>query len=286
MTNHQFNSAQLRRLLNQAFDDPSIDAFCQDYFPTVYDRFSRGMRKDEKITLLLDHCRRGLEGFKALKQAVSSEYGAGDPSRREFEALAEAVALLEQKSTQAGATIAVTPPDEAPVGESNVADEAAGRKDFFVSYNGKDKGWAEWIAWQLEEAGYTTIIQAWDFRPGGNFILDMQRAAEQAERTIAVLSENYLDALYTQPEWAVAFAQDPTGEKKALLPVRVQPCELKGMLAQRVYIDLVGKSETTAREELLAGLRVGRAKPVTAPGFPGGPGIQHIQPEKPSFPST
>jgi hypothetical protein len=26
-------------------------------------------------------------------------------------------------------------------------------KDFFVSYNGKDRAWAEWIAWELEEAG-------------------------------------------------------------------------------------------------------------------------------------
>jgi len=28
-------------------------------------------------------------------------------------------------------------------------------KDFFISYNSADRTWAEWIAWQLEEAGYT-----------------------------------------------------------------------------------------------------------------------------------
>lgn len=39
--------------------------------------------------------------------------------------------------------------------------------DFFVSYNKADKAWAEWIAWQFEEAEYTTIIQAWDFAAGG-----------------------------------------------------------------------------------------------------------------------
>ena len=49
--------------------------------------------------------------------------------------------------------------------------------DFFISYNKADIQWAEWIAWQLEKAEFTTILQAWDFRPGGNFILDMQRAA-------------------------------------------------------------------------------------------------------------
>jgi hypothetical protein len=117
--------------------------------------------------------------------------------------------------------------------------QEAEKKDFFVSYNRADREWAEWIAWQLEEEGYTTIIQAWDFRPGGNFVIEMQRAAEQARRTIAVLSPDYLQALYTHPEWAAAFAQDPTGEKGTLLPVRVRECELKGLLPQIVYIDLV-----------------------------------------------
>ena len=85
--------------------------------------------------------------------------------------------------------------------------------DFFISYNKADTHWAEWIAWQLEEAEYTTILQAWDFRPGSNFVLDMQKAAENAQRTVMVLSPNYLNVLYTQPEWAAAFANDPTGEK-------------------------------------------------------------------------
>lgn len=142
-------------------------------------------------------------------------------------------------------------------------------KDFFVSYNSKDKQWAEWIAWELEAAGYTTVIQAWDFRPGGNFVLDMQEAAAGAERTIAVLSQNYLDAQYTQSEWAAAFAQDSTGAKKTLLPVRIQECDLKGLLSQIVYIDLVGKSPEEAKDLLMQGLRRERVKPSQAPGFPG-----------------
>jgi hypothetical protein len=141
-------------------------------------------------------------------------------------------------------------------------------KDFFISYNRADKNWAEWIAWQLEEAGYATVIQAWDFRPGSNFVLDMHRAAAEAERTIAVLSLHYLNALYTQPEWAAAFAQDPTGTNKTLLPVRVAECELKGLLPQIVYIDLVGLDETAARNTLLAGVQKDRAKPKMPPKFP------------------
>lgn len=48
--------------------------------------------------------------------------------------------------------------------------------DFFISYTRTDLSWAEWIAWQLEKGGYSAIIQAWDFRPGSNFILEMNKA--------------------------------------------------------------------------------------------------------------
>jgi hypothetical protein len=38
------------------------------------------------------------------------------------------------------------------------------RRDFFISYTSADRAWVEWIAWELEAAGYRTLIQAWDFR--------------------------------------------------------------------------------------------------------------------------
>ncbi|HUT75147.1 MAG TPA: FxSxx-COOH system tetratricopeptide repeat protein [Armatimonadota bacterium] len=142
-------------------------------------------------------------------------------------------------------------------------------KDFFISYNSADRVWAEWIAWQLEEAGFTTMLQAWDFRPGSSFVLEMDRAATEAARTVAVLSRDYVEALFTQAEWAAAFAQDPTGEKGTLLPVRVRECDPRGLLAQVIYIDLVGKDERSASRTLLEGVRLGRAKPTTAPAFPG-----------------
>jgi len=179
-------------------------------------------------------------------------------------------------------TLKTEPPQPSPEESQEKPREEAEKRDFFVSYNRANKQWAEWIAWHLEEAGYTTVIQTWDFRPGSNFVIEMQRAAEQARRTIAVLSPDYLQALYTQPEWAAAFAQDPTGEKGTLLPVRVQECELKGMLSQVVYIDLVSLTEQAAKETLLAGVKQGRVKPTTAPGFPGA--VKRIISEQPGFP--
>ena len=142
------------------------------------------------------------------------------------------------------------------------------RRDFFISYTGSDRQWAEWIAWQLEEAGYTLFVQAWDFRPGSNFVAEMDRAAKCAERTLLVLSSAYLDSDYAFAEWAAAFRQDPRGTRRQLLPVRIEPCRVDGLLGPVVYIDLVSLDEAQARERLLAGVQEGRAKPAMV-AFPG-----------------
>lgn len=154
--------------------------------------------------------------------------------------------------------------------------------DFFVSYNRNDREWAEWIAWQLEAHGYTVVIQAWDFRPGGNFVLDMQEAALKAQRTIAVLSPAYLESQFTAPEWAAAFARDPTGSKRILVPVRVRECEPTGLLPQIVYIDVVGLNEQNAKERLLQGVKSERAKPSAPPRYPGH--VHDIPASRPIFP--
>lgn len=156
-------------------------------------------------------------------------------------------------------------------------------RDFFISYNKADRSWAEWIAWQLEEEGYSTIIQAWDFKAGSNFVLEMDKASKEARRVIAVLSPDYLNALYTHTEWATAFAQDPTGTDRILIPVRVKDCKLSGLLSQVVYIDLLNCSETEAKDKLLSEIKIGRQKPTKPPAFPGGSDIINT---KPTFPKT
>ena len=49
------------------------------------------------------------------------------------------------------------------------------QRDFFISYATPDEVWAEWVAWILEENSYTVHLQAWDFTPGRNFVLEMNR---------------------------------------------------------------------------------------------------------------
>jgi Tfp pilus assembly protein PilF len=140
--------------------------------------------------------------------------------------------------------------------------------DFFVSYTSADRPWAEWIAWELEQAGHSVVIQAWDFAPGSNFVVEMDSAAQNARRTIAVLSPAFLESAYCRAEWTAAFRADPTGEQRKFVPVRVRDCEPDGLLGSVAYVDLVGLSQAAARAKLLAGVTEGRGKPTNAPAFP------------------
>ncbi|MFI9502820.1 TIR domain-containing protein [Nocardia sp. NPDC052566] len=141
-------------------------------------------------------------------------------------------------------------------------------RDFFISYSPADERWATWLAWQLEISGYRTLIQAWDFVPGTNFIDFMDRGVRESTVVLAVLSDNYLTSRYGTMEWQAAFRTDPG----KLLPVRVADCALEGLLATITYLDLVNvPTAEQARRVLLervGHLLAGRAKPGVEPGFP------------------
>jgi hypothetical protein len=138
----------------------------------------------------------------------------------------------------------------------------------FISYNHADRDWAEWIAGVIERAGYEPILDVWHFRPGENFVLRMQEAVTESDLILAVLSEAYLKAVYTQSEWAAAFAQDPTSKKCRLIPVLVAECALKGLLSQIIYINLIDLDEEQAERALFDGLKPS-GRPVQPRPFPG-----------------
>jgi tetratricopeptide (TPR) repeat protein len=144
-------------------------------------------------------------------------------------------------------------------------------RDLFVSYTAADRAWAEWVAWELEEAGYSTLLQDWDMPPGTAFVHAMDQAIQHTRHILLVLSPAYLGSKMTEAEWRPGFVADPSGNQRRLLPVRIERCEPKGLLADRVWIDLVGLDEATARATLLDGVARAlrdRARPTSRPRFP------------------
>lgn len=157
-------------------------------------------------------------------------------------------------------------------------DGTAGRRgdtsqsvDFFVSYVSEDRRWAEWIAWQLEEAGYGVFVSRWDFVPGTNFTTVIENAIGRAGRVVIVLTSAYLVSEHAKLEWQMALRMDPSNMLRRVLPVLVEPCKPTGLFATLVYIDLVGLAEAEASRRLIEEIRTaveGRAKPTDVPAFP------------------
>ena len=160
--------------------------------------------------------------------------------------------------------------------------------DFFVSYTQTDRAWAEWIAWELERDRFRVLIQAWDMVPGANWVNSMHKGVQRADRTIALLSPEYLASVYSTAEWQAAWRQDPLAEQHKLIPLRVVACERPELLGAIVSADLFGRTEAQTRSELrrvIDQAMTGRAKPAHQPPFPG-PGQPRAIEVQPPFPGA
>ena len=131
--------------------------------------------------------------------------------------------------------------------------------DFFIAYHAADYSWADWMAARLTAAGYGVELQSWDYWANANLVLEMFAVSALAEATIALLSPDFLAENLERPEWAAAYAQDPTAAAGILIPVKVRECDTAGLLPASAIIDLSGMAEDAAADLLLAaiGARVG-----------------------------
>jgi hypothetical protein len=158
------------------------------------------------------------------------------------------------------------------------------RIDFFVSHAGADRAWAEWVAWQLMQAGYTVELDVWDWAAGRDFVTAMNDALERADRVVALFSAAYFEReRYTTEEWSASLVHVPGAEQHRLVPVRVEnvPADkVPPMLRPLVARDVFGVDEEAARRVLLTAAD-GPRRPEHPPAFPGQPGPRRPGPRRP-----
>ncbi|WP_131745007.1 SDR family oxidoreductase [Frankia sp. Cppng1_Ct_nod] len=149
-------------------------------------------------------------------------------------------------------------------------DSTRDRPHFFVSYAASDQQWAEWIAFQLEEAGYAVRIRVWDEVPGSHWLRLLDEAIERSTHLLVLLSRSAPWPTYGVEEWRAAREADPRRFTGRLLPVRVEECERPGLLEGIISFDLFGLYERDARVALAANIAAalsGRVKPTVEPDF-------------------
>ncbi|WP_344458287.1 FxSxx-COOH system tetratricopeptide repeat protein, partial [Actinocorallia aurantiaca] len=148
--------------------------------------------------------------------------------------------------------------------------EAQRRLDFYISYAGPDRLWAEWIGWHLKQVGYTVELDVWDWLPGDNIILSRESALRRADRVLALCSAAYFAGRFTGQDWTAVMAAQ-NREPGRLIPIRIENIDheqLPDMLRTVQSIDLFHTTKTEAHRRLLGGLS-GTLSPDGDPRFPG-----------------
>ena len=147
-------------------------------------------------------------------------------------------------------------------------------KDFFISYTSSDEKYAKWIAELLERNGYTTIIQAWDFRPGDNFVSKINEALTSCKKMIIVLSENYMKSNWCQAEWTSKIADQIKNGTSTIIPIIIRPVRLNGSLLEPIsHINIIDMPQAQAETKILNGIL--NEVPRKADGYPHPYNIEH-----------
>ena len=153
--------------------------------------------------------------------------------------------------------------------------------DFFISYTSVDEPWAKWIAWTLEEKGYSTRYMDCNFGPG-NFVEKMHQSVRYCQCIIPLLSEAYLNhSDYGPIEWQSIVPKDPKGEKGLIIPVVLEDINNPGLLGVYANVDFREvNSESKAKRELFKLVSWDPGKSKAKPTFP------NRKPDSPSFPGS
>ena len=112
------------------------------------------------------------------------------------------------------------------------------KRDFFISYTGRDEAWARWIAETLKDNGYTVYAQMLDIGPGDNFLDKMNEFLKNSGNFIAVWSEAYAKSRFCMTELQGAFHEWHKERINCLLPVRIDNHPMEPLYAGLVRVDL------------------------------------------------
>ena len=147
------------------------------------------------------------------------------------------------------------------------------RRDFFVSHAGADRAWAEWVAWQLTEAGYSVELDVWDWAAGRNFVHGDERCAGAVRpgggavlggvfRPVPVHHRGVVGGGGARAGHAGRAGWCRCGWRKC------PPTHVPAVLRPLVFRDLFGVGEEQARRVLLEAV-AGPRRPDREPVFPG-----------------
>lgn len=110
--------------------------------------------------------------------------------------------------------------------------------DVFVSYSHMDKPWVyNWLLPRLEQAAIRVCIDFRDFDVGIPILVNIERAIERSNKTLLILTPNWVSSEWTSFEALLTQTTDPSGLRRRVLPLLLEPCEPPRRVSVFTYAD-------------------------------------------------
>ncbi|SRR6266851_4630500 len=135
--------------------------------------------------------------------------------------------------------------------------DRSNHRDFLISFNAADMAYAEALNAALRAEGFTTFYHPADLPPGGNIAIWMDDALLNSSQTLALYSPDYIkdEAIYSKAERYASWWQDPTGDKRKLIPIIIRETTFTPLIASISRIEVVGLTPTDAAARVLGRLK-------------------------------
>lgn len=113
----------------------------------------------------------------------------------------------------------------------------------FISYSSKDGDWVKnWLIPKLERAGIQVHIDFRDFKIGVPSIVNMEEAVKNCDKTLLLLTPQWLASDWTDFEAVMLQTSDPVGKKGTIVPLMLEKCDLPPRLSIFTYADFKDKA--------------------------------------------
>jgi hypothetical protein len=117
--------------------------------------------------------------------------------------------------------------------------------DVFVSYSSKDRAWvAAELLPRLKTANIKVCIDFADFELSAPSMDEMERAIRMSRKTVAIITQNYMDSGWTEFENLMLQTLDPANRKRRFVPLLKEKVELPLRMSYLVYADFADPVDT------------------------------------------
>ena len=127
----------------------------------------------------------------------------------------------------------------------------------FISYSILDKRWVRGeLLTRIERAGLEAFIDFRDFTRGAPSIKEMERGVRECDKTLLVLTPNYVKSEWAEFENIMAQTLSPSNQDLRLIPLLKAKCEKPLRIAAFTHIDFTDDADhELAWNQLLASLQ-------------------------------